>query len=113
MEGTPAHGSMDSGGAPAHIVRGTNSNCTAVSFHQHNYSGAPLTLGYLAAGCSLADSPITAGANRTCSLGLLSSLALMIPMILSACSEGADFIWSLGCTLTQRAVKDRLCVQEA
>ena len=49
-----------------------------------------MTLGCLAAGCYLADSPITAGANRTCSVGLLSSLALMVPMLLSACSDGAD-----------------------
>ena len=54
--------------------------------------GAPITLGCLAAGCYLADSPITAGANRTCSMELLSSLALMVSMILSACSEGADLI---------------------
>ena len=51
-----------------------------------------MTLGCLAAGGSFADRPITAGANRTCSVGLLSSLAFMIPMILSACSEGADAI---------------------
>ena len=63
-----------------------------------------MTLGCMAAGCSLADSPITAGANWTCSVGLLSSLALMVPMILSACNEGH---WSLGHTLTQCAVKDR------
>ena len=42
-----------------------------------------MTLGCLAAGGSFADRPITAGANRTCSVGLLSSLALIIPMILS------------------------------
>ena len=51
-----------------------------------------MTLGCLAAGGSFADRLITAGANGTCSVGLLSSLALMIPMILSACSEGADAI---------------------
>ena len=51
-----------------------------------------MTLGCLVAGGSFADRPITAGANRTCSVGLLSSLAFMIPMILSACSEGADAI---------------------
>ena len=55
--------------------------------------GAPMmTLGCLAAGCYLADSPITAGANWTCSVGLLSSLALMVPMTLSTCSDGADLI---------------------
>ena len=63
------------------IVGGANSNCT-VSFHQHDYSGGPNDPGVLAAGCSLADSLIIAGANRTCSVGLLR--------ILSACSEGAD-----------------------
>ena len=46
-----------------------------------------MTLGCLAAGCYLADSPITAGANWTCSVGLLSSLALMVPMILSTCID--------------------------
>ena len=48
-----------------------------------------MTMGCLAAGCSLADSPITAGANRTCSVGLLSSLA--------ACSEVDDLIgpWAI------------------
>ena len=51
-----------------------------------------MTLGCLAAGCYLTDSPITAGANRTCSVGLLTSLALMVQMILSACSDGADLI---------------------
>ena len=41
-----------------------------------------MTLGCLAAGCSLADSLLIAGANRTYSVGLLR--------ILSTCSEGAD-----------------------
>ena len=49
-----------------------------------------MTLRCFAAGCSLADILIIAGANWTCSVGLLSSLALMVPMILPACSEGAD-----------------------
>ena len=48
-----------------------------------------MTLRCFAAGCSLADSLITAGANWTCSVGLLSSLTLIVPMILPACSEGA------------------------
>ena len=58
-----------------------------MSFHQHNYSGG---WGYLAAGCSLADSPITAGANRTCSVGLLRILTPLIPgpYVDSTCSEG-------------------------
>ena len=51
-----------------------------------------MTLGCLAAGGSFADRPRTAGANGTCNVGLLSSLALKILMKLSACSEGADAI---------------------
>ena len=45
-----ANGSMDSGGGGGegtqvhgspNIVGGANSNCTVVSFHQHDYSGGP------------------------------------------------------------------------
>ena len=56
-----------------------------------------MTLGCLAAGCSLADSLITAVANRTCSVGLLRILSASVreltplvpgPYVDSTCSEG-------------------------
>ena len=64
-----------------------------------------MTLGCLAAGCSLVGSLITpsvmahaAGANWMCSVGLLSSLALIV--------MGADPIGPWVPVLTLRAVKD-------
>ena len=64
-----AHGSMDSGGAPVHGSPNIVGVPIAIALLLVSTSmiilGAPMTLGCLAAGCSLADSLITAGANWT------------------------------------------------
>ena len=106
MGGTPcrAHGSIDCGGAPvlgspniveAPVHGSPNIVHGGYQFQLHCCEFPPARLfwglGYLAAGCSLADSPITTGANRTCSVGLLRILTPLIPgpYVDSTCSEGA------------------------
>ena len=90
---TPADGSPNIvGGAEFVLQYGVRAG-VSISMH---YCGAPppMTLqGVLAAGGSLADCLIlhlcncSTGANWTCSVGLLRSLALIV---LLACSDGAD-----------------------
>ena len=45
-------------------------------------------------------------------MGLLSSLALIVPMLLAACSEGADFIgpWAVDSTFSKGQVVGRMAV---
>ena len=109
------NGSIDSGGMCGsslwlpEIVGGAISTCSVrpdVSMHQYGLLwGPPMTPGNLAAGGFPAGSLITPSVMAPLVLigmqcGLLSSLALIIPLLLSVCSEGADPIglWAVDST---------------
>ena len=100
-----ANGSMGSGGGACvtpvdgspNIVWGAEFLllCESWSLHQHALLWGPPN--DLAEGFSSWWLPRWNGANWTCSVGLLSSLAIMR---LSACSEGAD-TWAINSTFSE------------
>ena len=117
------NGSIDSGGMCGSsswlpkIVRGAISTCSVrpdASMHQYALLwDPPMTPGSLAAGGFHAGSLITpSGIWLHCMVltgmqcGLLSSCALIVTMLLSACSEGADPIcpWAVDSTCSEGQV---------